>query len=148
MKAIDYPPVWLVGFLVLTWGLTRLFPQTVGHMPLQGTIAGVLLVAGVVLMMLAVWEMARAKTTIIPRHDPNALVTGGIFRFTRNPIYLGDLLVLVAGIVWWGSVGALVLPWIFARVIEARFIEGEEEKMRTHFGSAFEKWSEKTRRWV
>ncbi len=56
--------------------------------------AALLFVAGLLLTVLAMTEMARAKTTIIPRKDPNALVTSGIFRFTRNPIYLGDLFFL------------------------------------------------------
>lgn len=148
MKALDYPPVWLVGALAITWALVYIFPQTQVSLPAQELVAQTLLGAGLVLMGLAVFEMTRAKTTIIPRHDPNALVISGIFRFTRNPIYLGDLLVLGAGIFWWGSVSALPLLWIFKSTIENRFINGEEAKMTEHFGADFEKWAKKTRRWI
>ncbi len=147
MKVLDYPPIWLAGFLAIAWGLARFFPHTVYLLPLRGWIALILLLAGLVLMALAVWEMTRAKTTIIPRHDPNALVTSGIFRRTRNPIYLGDLLVLAAGIIWWGSISSILLLWIFPMVINRRFIDGEEAKMQEFFGQSFVDWSDKTKRW-
>ena len=147
MKALDYPPIWLAGFLAIAWGLARYFPQTVFDVPFKGFIAGVLVLAGLVLMALAVYEMSRAKTTIVPRKDPNALVTSGIFKRTRNPIYLGDLLFLAAGVIWWGSVSAILLLWIFPYVINRRFIYGEEAKMREFFGKTFDDWSEKTKCW-
>lgn len=147
MKWLDLPPVWLIGSLVIAKGLARFFPQTVFDVPFKGAIAVVLIAAGVGLMVLAATEMMRAKTTIIPRHDPNALVTSGIFSRTRNPIYLGDLLVLAAGIIWWGSISSILLLWIFPYVINRRFIDGEEDKMREFFGKAFDDWSVKTKRW-
>ena len=147
MKYLDYPPVWLAGSLAVAWGLARFFPQTVYELPFKWLVALVLLLAGVVLMALAIKEMRRTKTTIVPREDPNALVTSGIFKRTRNPIYLGDLLILAAGIVWWGSVSAILLLWLFPFVINRRFIEGEEDKMREFFGAAFDVWSAKTKRW-
>jgi len=147
MRNLDYPPVWLAGFLVIAWGLARFFPQTVFIVPFSGLIAAVLFGAGVVLTILAVVEMRRAKTTIVPRQDPNALVTSGIFGRTRNPIYLGDLLMLAAGVVWWGSISSILLLWIFPMVINRRFIDGEEEKMRQHFGKSFDDWAGNTKRW-
>ena len=148
MTKLDLPPVWLAGCLAISWGLTRLFPQTVAEIPLQGPVAAVLLVVGLALTALAIMAMRRAKTTIIPRQDPSDLVTSGIFRFTRNPIYLADLIFLGAGIVLWGSVAALPLLWLFPKLIERRFIDGEEAKMRAHFGDAFEQWATKSRRWL
>ncbi len=147
MKNLDYPPVWLALFLFIAWVMARFFTQTVFLLPLRGWIALVFLLAGLILMALAVFEMMRAKTTIIPRHDPNALVTSGIFKRTRNPIYLGDLLVLAAGIIWWGSISSILLLWIFPMLINRRFIDGEEAKMREYFGKSFDDWADKTKRW-
>lgn len=147
MKALDYPPVWLAGFLAIAWALARFVPHTVVKIPFLDIAALILLVAGLVLMALAVFEMVRAKTTIVPRQNPNALVTSGIFRRTRNPIYLGDLLILAAGVSWWGSVSAILLLWIFPMVINRRFIDAEEIKMREFFGKTFDDWAAKTKRW-
>lgn len=148
MKWLDLPPVWLLAGLVAAWGLARIAPGYTVGFPFQGLIAMGLAGVGFGLMALAVWEMTRARTTIIPRHDPNALVTSGIFRWTRNPIYLGDWLVLLAGILWWGVWLALPLLWLFPTIILRRFILGEEAKMRHYFGDNFERWSKTTRRWL
>ena len=79
MKALDLPPVWLVGFLLLAWGLARLTPGLNTQYAWQGPLALVLFGAAVVLMALAVWQMWRARTTVMPRNVPSALVTSGIF---------------------------------------------------------------------
>ncbi len=147
MKILDSPPFWLAGFLIVAWALSRFFPQTVVSLPYLGVLSLILVLAGVVLTVLATVQMGRAKTTMIPRQDPDALVTAGIFRRTRNPIYVADLLFLGAGIVWWGSLSAILLLWIFPMVINRRFIDGEEEKLRAFFGKEFDDWSEKTKRW-
>lgn len=148
MKALDYPPVWLAGYLVVAWALAQFFPQTVANIALLAPVAAVLLVIGVVLNLLAVLAMGRAKTTLVPRRDPSALVTSGIFRLTRNPIYLGDMFFLGAGVFWWGSVSALPLLWLFKRLIERRFIEDEEIKMQAVFGARFDAYVQSTKRWI
>lgn len=148
MKWVDLPPFWLLGCLVAAWAIAQLLPGLTVEISGQGKLALVPLLSGVVLMGLAVYEMSRARTTIIPRHEPNALVTSGIFRLTRNPIYLGDWLVLLAGILWWGVWIALPLLWVFPWIIVTRFINGEEAKMRDYFGDSFDAWAAKTRRWI
>jgi len=148
LNKFDFPPIWLLLSLLVAWSLARFFPQTVINFVWQGKFALILLGIGLVLNALAFREMSRAKTTIIPHQDPNELVTSGIFSWTRNPIYLGDMFFLGAGIVWWGSISALPLFWLFARVIEKRFIKLEEAKMRAFFGVRFDEWCGKTRRWL
>ncbi len=148
MKRFDYPPVWLTGSVVLTWALTRVFPQTVADIVLSELAAQILLAIAIAVMGLAVLEMRRAKTTFEPRQDPTALVTGGIYRFSRNPMYLGMEIILLATVLWTGSVAALPLLWIFPHVMVTRFIEDEETKMREFFGDAFDQWAQTTRRWL
>ena len=148
MKSIDWPPVWLLGCMVLTTLLAWWFPSLAFAIEGQVMIGLILIGVGVAISILAVQEMARAKTTVIPRRDPNALVTTGIFRFSRNPIYLSDWIMLLGWIILWGAVLALPLLWLFPRVITRRFIEGEEAKMRAHFGDQFDSWAQKTRRWI
>lgn len=147
MRSLDLPPVWLLGFLVLVWLLDPVLPWglfgPVG--PLVG--AGLALI-GFGLMGLALARMRRAGTTVIPRRDPEALVTDGVFRFSRNPIYLGDALVLAGAILWWDvPLAAPVLP-LFMWIIQTRFILGEEARLRAAFGAAFEEWARRTRRWL
>lgn len=100
------------------------------------------------LVVAAVLEFSRARTTTIPREAPSALITTGIFRHSRNPIYLADLLVLFGVSLIWGSVPGLVLVPVLGWLLQARFIRGEEERLAAAFGTEFETYRSATRRWI
>ncbi|MBE0454485.1 MAG: isoprenylcysteine carboxylmethyltransferase family protein [Roseovarius sp.] len=143
------PPVWLAGFLMLAWGQVTYFPMGLrlggGWVDFAG---GVLVGAGVLLIALAALEFRRHRTTIVPHKTPVRLITSGVFKRTRNPIYLGDALILAGLILRWEAVLALPLIPVFVWVIEKRFIEPEEDRMRRSFRADFARYCEKTRRWV
>jgi len=142
----DYPPVWLAGAIAAAWGLARTVPGGIGGWAFWPGCA--LVAAGLALMLAAVAEMARARTTIVPHEVPSALVTSGVFRFTRNPIYLGDALVLSGLILAWDVAAALPLIVLLVWVIELRFIRPEEARLRAAFGADFDRWATRVRRWV
>ncbi len=146
MKWIDLPPVWLLAAMVAGWALGRLWP--LAEAGWTSPAGAALILAGLALMAAAVWEMTRARTTVIPHERPSALVTSGIFRFSRNPIYLGDVLVLAGFLLHWQAVLALPLIPLFMWVIRRRFIGPEEARLRAGFGPAFEAWAARTRRWI
>jgi len=148
MRWLDLPPFWLVLFLFMTWVIAQALPQIALTFEWQRPVAYGFFVLGVGLMVLAAYQMYKSRTTIVPHRQPDALVKDGVFRFSRNPIYLGDMIVLVGAILYWGAIIALPLVWIFKRVIEKRFIEIEEGKLRVSFPDEFEKWSSTTRRWL
>ena len=142
----DYPPVWLVGFLVLAWGQAQALPLGgPGWAYWPGTLIAL---AGAALMLAAVPMFVRAGTTIVPHEPPRVLITGGVYRLTRNPIYLADALILTGLILRWGAWPSLVLVPLFVIVITRRFIEPEEARLRAAFGAAFEDWAGRVRRWV
>lgn len=146
LKWVDMPPVWLVGAIALVWVLDRLVP-----FPGFGVLAmfgGVLIVAGVTLIGFAVVQMIGRGTTVIPKSAPAALVTNGVFRLCRNPIYLGDATVLTGLILHWDVPLALPLVALFVWVITTRFIHDEEARLRAGFGAAFEAWAAHTGRWL
>jgi protein-S-isoprenylcysteine O-methyltransferase Ste14 len=146
-KFVDLPPVWLMAFIGAVWLLGSVVPLPVFG-GLGDGIAVVLAGVGVALFAAAIWEMGRARTTVIPHRVASALVTGGVFRLSRNPIYLGDVAFLLAAILWLDVPLALPLVWVFVRVITARFIEGEEARLRAGFGAAFDDWAARVRRWI
>jgi protein-S-isoprenylcysteine O-methyltransferase Ste14 len=145
LSLADVPPVWLVGFAALTWIVGHLWPVAV---PFGGFAGWALILAGVTSAVAAIAEMRRSRTTIIPRQDPSALVTSGLFRFSRNPIYLGAALVLAGLAILWHAPAALILVPVFVAVITKRFILGEESRLRTAFGPAFDAYAAGTRRWL
>jgi protein-S-isoprenylcysteine O-methyltransferase Ste14 len=147
MKWIDLPPVWLALFAALGWAQAAWWP--LGSFGSWGDWAGAALVAlGVGLAVAAALEFRRARTTIIPHGTPTAIVTSGVYRISRNPIYLGDALILAGLGLRWDSVLALVLVPVFVAVVTARFIRPEEAGLRARFGAEFEAWAARVRRWA
>ncbi len=149
LKWIDIPPMWLLGFAVLAW--LQAVHASVGLSFGGGwaDFAGGLLVGGgLVLMLLAFAEFRRHRTTVIPHMEAERLITSGIFKRSRNPIYLGDALILLGLILRWDAVLALPLVPVFVWVIEKRFIVAEEDRLRRKFRAEFARYCQKTRRWL
>ena len=111
-------------------------------------IGGILALAGIAAILLAGVEFRRHKTTIIPHEMPSTMVQSGIYGVSRNPIYLGDVLLLTGLSLRWESLlGILSVP-LFAWIISRRFIQPEEDRLREAFGPAFDAYAERVRRWI
>lgn len=143
MKWIDIPPVWLLVFAALTWA-----SRTTLRMPLPSWLGTLLVCLGLALMLAAVFEMQRRRTTPIPHMQPSALVASGIFAVSRNPIYLGDVLVLVGlSLRWDAPLGVLMAP-AFVWVLTQRFIVVEEARLHAAFPDTFPTYRKTVRRWL
>lgn len=148
-KNIDLPPVWLLGALILAWLQKTYASYGLGFGPVWADLLGGLLVgAGIVLMALAVYEFRRHRTTIMPHREADALVTSGIFKRSRNPIYLADSLILTGMILYWDAVLSLPLIPLFVWWIEKHFIIAEEKRLRRNFRADFARYEKQTRRWL
>ncbi len=149
MNKVDVPPAWLAVFVAIAWIQSGYFSFGLGFGGAWADFAGGLLVGGgLVLLVIAVVEFRRHKTTIIPHETASALIQSGIFSKTRNPIYLGDVLILAGLILRWDAVPSLALVPIFVWVLEKRFIIPEEDRMRRTFRTDFARYEAKVRRWV
>ncbi|WP_103333169.1 methyltransferase family protein [Pseudotabrizicola formosa] len=143
---IDLPPVWLALCMLVVWGFDQLMPW--GLFGPSGRQAGAALgVIGLGLMAAAVTQLLTARTTVVPRRQPQTLVTGGLFAWSRNPIYLADALILSAAILWWDVPVAVPLVFGFMFLIQHRFILREEKVLRAAFGPAYTQWAARTGRW-
>ncbi|WP_170558529.1 methyltransferase family protein [Ruegeria atlantica] len=149
MQKIDIPPVWLLGFAVVAWLQARHMPMGLsldnGFVDL---LSGVLIGGGVIMIVLAAAEFRRHRTTIIPHETPTSLVQSGIFKRSRNPIYVGDVLILSGLILRFDAIASLVLIPIFVWLLERRFIVPEEDRMRRTFRADFARYERQTRRWM
>jgi protein-S-isoprenylcysteine O-methyltransferase Ste14 len=149
MKWIDIPPVWLACFAALAWVQSTVF--TLGLSLASGVsyfLGGILIGAGLILIVLAAMEFRKHKTTIVPHQMPDRIIQSGVFSKTRNPIYLGDALILAGLCLRWDAVLSLVLVPVFVWIIERRFIIPEENRMRRQFRSDYARYEQKVRRWV
>lgn len=144
-REIDFPPVWLAGFALIGAATGTVFPVRVPHAT-EG--AGLLVAAALLLMLMAVLQMLRWRTTVIPGRDPRHLLTHGLFRFSRNPIYLADVLLLVGLYIYWNAWAALPLVPVFMYLIYKRFILPEEQRLGYLFGEEYDAYKSQTRRWI
>ena len=104
MKWIDIPPVWLLGALVIAWQTSVIRPFGLSlDFALTQLLGGLLVGGGLVFMLLAITEMRKRQTTVIPHREAQSLVTTGIFKRSRNPIYLGDAMILAGLILRWDA---------------------------------------------
>ncbi|WP_245965250.1 methyltransferase family protein [Paenirhodobacter hankyongi] len=145
LREADIPPLWLALFALASWAIGRLVPLP---LPFGRALGGGLIGAAVVLMGLAAAQMAVHRTTVIPRRRPAALVTGGVFALSRNPIYLADAILLAGLDLWWGASLALVLVPVFMAFITRRYIRAEEAWIGAAFGADYAAYCARTRRWL
>ena len=148
------PPVIDLAIGVLMWVLARAVPsaQLWPVEPLSiATLAGLgVAFAGGLVALAGALEFNRARTTVNPLapHKARALVTTGIYRFTRNPMYLGMLGVLAGWAVWLGNIAAwLGLPLSMA-LLTVLQIRPEERILAERFGAEFERYAARVRRWL
>jgi protein-S-isoprenylcysteine O-methyltransferase Ste14 len=106
--------------------------------------------AGIAVGVAGVLEFRRARTTVNPLkpNEASALVTGGIYRWTRNPMYLGMALVLLGWGLYLGNFGALVLVGAFVSYIDRLQVDPEESALEARFGDAFAAYRKRVRRWL
>ena len=111
-------------------------------------LAVVLVVAGIVMSAAGSSAFRRAGTAVVPFERSTVLVTNGLYRFTRNPMYLGLVLSLVGVAILLGSFGAwLPLP-IFIWILQTQFINGEERFLEEIFGAPYLDYKKRVRRWL
>lgn len=149
LKWVDLPPAWLVAFAALAWVQATRYPAGLSFGGGWADFVGGLLVGGgLVLIALAFAEFRRHRTTVIPHRDAERLIQTGIFRRSRNPIYLADVLILAGLILRWDAVLSLPLVPALLWVLEKRFVIPEENRLRRKFRAEFARYCQKTRRWI
>jgi protein-S-isoprenylcysteine O-methyltransferase Ste14 len=110
---------------------------------------GIALASGVVALA-AVGSLMGARTTLNPLNPAKAtrLVTGGVFRISRNPLYLSLLLLLVAYAVRLAAPAAWLGPIVFVAYVTRFQIHPEERALQEKFGDAYRRYRTRTRRWL
>jgi protein-S-isoprenylcysteine O-methyltransferase Ste14 len=151
---IARPPLLFLGALMLGFMMDHLVPLRfpisrigLAHWT-SAMIAGSMLLIGLALVTAGVRNFTRAATPVPTNQPTRALVTTGIHRYTRNPIYLGMFLVF-------GGIGLTVRsPWILiltlplALIIAYGVVAREEAYLERRFGDAYRDYKTRVRRWL
>lgn len=106
------------------------------------------LALGVAILAWASLHFRRKDAEIHTFKQPKALVTDGPFRFSRNPMYLGFFLLLLAAAFFVNSWGAFLAPLAFFLIASFWYIPHEERRMRSTFGASYADYARTTRRWI
>ncbi|MCP4392960.1 MAG: isoprenylcysteine carboxylmethyltransferase family protein [Alphaproteobacteria bacterium] len=128
-------------FLLPAVGIPFLYPMTAPYC------GGVLIALGFILMLWVSHIMRLANTP----HDfqkPKKMLTKGPFKFSRNPMYVGFVLMMFGGAIASNSAFALAAPIMMFAVLDRLFIPFEQSQMQKRFGNEYKKYKAKVRRWI
>jgi len=105
-------------------------------------------IVGLALNLVADGAFKKYKTTVKPFEGSTSLVTNGVFQISRNPMYLGFLLILSGIALFMGSLAPYALIIIFVVLIDNVFIKIEEAMLAEKFGKPWLEYKQKVRRWI
>ncbi|MCB1122582.1 MAG: isoprenylcysteine carboxylmethyltransferase family protein [Verrucomicrobiae bacterium] len=148
---LKIPPL-LVVFVIagIMLGLARLVPGLSFGLAGKSFIAPVLVLVGGALAVAGVMVFRFRKTTVNPL-DPSAtstFVSEGVYRFSRNPMYLGFLVILAGWAVYLSHAGAVMLLPVFVAYMTQFQIKPEERALLEKFGPEFSRYMSRVRRWL
>ena len=145
------PPALVMALMLATlYLLRRVMSDGALVFPGQKALASGLVMAGGLVVLIGVGAFGRAGTTVDPL-DPDkaeSLVSRGIYGYSRNPMYVGFLLVVLAGVVRMGIWPGLLLPPLFVWYMNRFQIGPEEIALEHKFGQAYLDYKARVRRWL
>jgi protein-S-isoprenylcysteine O-methyltransferase Ste14 len=142
------PPIWILIaiFAMLISNFT--FPLAWIVPPLWNLIGIIFLASGMILNLIADKAFHQVDTTVKPFQESSSLVTSGVFQISRNPMYLGMVLILTGIAVLLRSLSPFLVIVPFAILIDRSCIHVEEQMLAEKFGTMWEAYKAKTRRWL
>ncbi len=136
----------LSGFWGTIWGLVKQ-PQTLSMFPVQSIIGLALFIIGLIIMCVAQTTLWRNYSGTVVIREDHQLITHGIYRFTRNPIYLGAIMVLVGLPVYVASLYGFLISLVLIPIILNR-IRLEEKLLTEEFQDAYQKYKKTTKKLI
>jgi protein-S-isoprenylcysteine O-methyltransferase Ste14 len=142
------PPTYLFVSILIMVALHFLYPTAI-IIPFTWSLFGIIpLAAGLTANLSADRAFKRYNTTVKPFEQPTTLVTSGVFRVSRNPMYLGFVLILIGIAILLGSLTPFLVVPVFAVLMDAVFIRSEEEMLYAAFGENWLEYKKNVRRWM
>lgn len=153
MRALEHripPPVVAALIAAAMWGIASLPPALPLAPALRQLLAAALAMVGVTFDLLGLLAFRRSRTSINPMKPgkASALVTGGVYQVTRNPMYVGLALLLAAWAVHLTMLWPFLGPVLFVLYMNRFQIGPEERVMRDKFGEQYAAYAARVRRWL
>ncbi len=143
------PPPILVLILVMSIYFSQNQLEII-YLPYKHSISILILLAGILILINPVFKFIKSKTTVNPVKfaKVNKLVTSGIFKYSRNPMYLGMILIIISTTIFYLNYYSVITPFIFYFWINRFQIKREEIFLKEKFGKEYLLYKSKTRRWI
>lgn len=150
VRILRLPAVLFFLFLAAGAAAHRAFPRTIGlpSFEVGMTIGGAMFLAGAAVAAAAILTMRRHHTTVEPWESPSALVSSGVFRISRNPIYLALIVLTVAMAVMFDAIWLLVSALLLAITLDVVVIRAEERLVEEALGEEYRQYKRRVRRWM
>ncbi|WP_201556356.1 methyltransferase family protein [Psychrobacter sp. 72-O-c] len=144
------PPLQVLIIGAVMYGVSRIFPALQFSLIGSAWLGGILTIAGLGIGIAGVTEFKKAQTTVNPHVPQNStnLVTSGIYQYTRNPMYVGLVLILLGWALYLSNLLAFALIPIFINYISHFQIQPEERVMAKKFGDKYRAYVARVRRWI
>ena len=143
-----YPLAWLLVALLSMFALHHWLPLANLTPPPWRQSGVVLIIPSILILLYSGLSFIKAKTAMLPFSGATALVTDGLYRFTRNPMYLGMVLFLLGVAILLGSLSALAPVIAYIWIIDRQFIRNEELFLQGIFGKEYLAYRKRVRRWI
>jgi len=142
------PPLLHLGGLLVGYGVDQALRWSLPVFPGRQGIAAALALIAVLLLVSALLQLARHRTTVMPHRAASTLVTSGVFRLSRNPIYLAFAMLHLACALSLGSPGMLLMLVAVLWVMHSHVIAAEETFHQQKFGAQWQAYRQRVRRWL
>lgn len=149
-NTFPWPPVLIVAAIGGAWALEYFVPlgwPGLDDMAARGIALG-FGAGGIALVIWSIVTLRRAGTTVMPDGISKALVTNGPYARFRNPIYLGEVLLLLFFADWTKNIWFVAMALTFAVLVTVLQILPEERHLTAQFGAAYDAYRARTRRWI
>ena len=149
MKNIKFlPPTYLLFAIILMGLLQMVFPVPVVFATPWNLVGILFLILGVLININADNAFRVTGTTVKPFAESTALVTSGLYRFSRNPMYFGFVLVLIGLGILLGSLAPFLVVVLFTILMDREFVAVEEQMLAKKFSGEWREYKAKVRRWL
>lgn len=141
------PPSYLFIYLLLGFALHIIFP--IKNFSSVYRILGIIpIIFGVTINLWADNLFKKKQTTVKPDKTPTFLIIDWPFSFSRHPMYLGFVLILLGVSITLGSLSSFISPMLMFITLERKFIPLEEQQMEEIFGNKYREYQKKVSRWI
>ena len=148
MNRLNIPPIYLFLSIVALFVLNHIIPFAILFYPPFNYFGVVIVFLGLSLILWHADYFKKYETPIKPFEHSTHLIKDGMYKYSRNPIYLGMAVILFGGAMILGSLSPFIVVPVFIIIIERAFIVKEEEFLENIFGDEYLEYKESVRRWI